>query len=184
MRALNYYTVGEDALPIPGLDIGYFEKHTSFGMFESLDACSGTVEIWGGEEFPEEEINIDSEGFDEYGEAIAKVMYVGADEFPLTRGVVWCYVHDYYAAVDPDMFPFQSDEQLAIAIEHGIVKKVNEVITERTGKNVDVEMKFKTKIITVEYLGKTIDVKFFNYKKDEDGFYFHAYKDHNVDWGM
>lgn len=184
MRALNYYTVGEDALPIPGLDIGYFEKHTSFGMFESLDACSGTVEIWGGEEFPEEEINIDSEGFDEYGEAIAKVMYVGADEFPLLRGVVWCYVHDYYAAIDPDMFPFQCDEQLAIAIKHGIVKKVNEVITERTGKNVDVEMKFKTKIITVEYLGRLIDLKFFNYKNDADGYYFHAYKDHNADWGM
>lgn len=184
MRALNYYTVGEDALPIPGLDIGYFEKHTSFGMFESLDTCSGTVEIWGGEDFPEDEINIDSEGFDEYGEAIAKVMYVGADEFPLTRGVVWCYVHDYYAAVDPDMFPFQCDEQLAIAIKHGIVKKVNEVITERTGKNVDVELKFKTKIITVEYLGKILDVKFFNYKNDADGYYFHCYKDHNADWGF
>lgn len=183
MRALNYYTVGEDALPIPGLDIGYFEKHTSFGIFQSLDACSGTVTIWGGEEFPDEEINIDSEGFDEFGEAIAKVMYVGEDEFPLTRGVVWCYVHDYYASVDPDMFPFQCHDQLAIAAKHGILKIVNENIESRPSA-AGPEHNFNVKIITVEYLGRLLDVKFFDYKF-KGGWYFHAYKDHNVEgWGF
>lgn len=185
MRTLNYYEVGVDPLPIVGLDIGYYETNTSFGMFQSLDACSGTIELYGEENFVDDEISIDEEGFDDLGEPTAKTLYVGEHEFQLKRGVIWCYIHDYYAVTDPSMFPFQCDKQLAIAIEHGIVKKVSEHIEERTGKQVDVELKFKTKVVTVHYMGKTLDIKFFNYKDSEDGWYFHGYKDHNVEgWGF
>ena len=186
MRPLNYYVIGEDPLPIVGLEIGYYDKHTSFGMFQSMDAQSGIVSMYGGEVFSDDEVNIDEEGVDEWGEAVAKTLFVGDDETQLRRGMIWCYLHEFYAVVDPELFPFQTHEELEIAVKHGIVQ----VLSEETEDLVDKQgTAYKNKVVHVKYNDRLLDIKFYSFKKasvtaDADAWYFSRYKESSTEgWG-
>lgn len=181
MKSVNFYEVGVDPLPIVGLEIGYYDKRSSFGMFQSLDACSGTVELAGNEEYPDSEINIDEEGFDEWGEPVAKTMFVGEEE-QIRRGLIWCYLHDYYAVVDPDMFAFQTYNQFMIAVKHNLIDVLDTVETEHVDRE---GLKYKNKVFTVYNSSRKIKVKFYCYEKggmfrDKD-WHFSSYWDAKFD---
>tara|TARA_B100002019_G_C21253597_1_gene592590 strand:- start:1550 stop:2167 length:618 start_codon:yes stop_codon:yes gene_type:complete len=125
MRTLKLYEIGVDPLPIDETQIAFFDKQSSFGMFDKHFSQEGTVSYLFGdidnastlEEAIEKggfvSFSLDDENEDEVD--YEKLIPIMCEETQLLEGFLWCYVHEYLATLDPESFPFQDYKYFQIA---------------------------------------------------------------------
>ena len=141
MRTLTLFELGIDENPIQGTNIIFFDKTSSFGMFERDYASEGKVEYLYGD-VPEasslEEalkkggfINLTGEEPEDEEQFYLSIPLMCGDK-ELIEGTIWTYDHNFTAAVNPEMFPFQDYEYFLIAEEN---KWLDVLDTEKESQN-------------------------------------------------
>jgi hypothetical protein len=135
MKTLTLYELGVDSLPVEGSCIVYFDRSSSYGLFEAnftltMDAFYMYGDLGDYSSLEEaieagHEVDIDGDGFDENGNPVK----ITLGEVSLRRGTVWIYEHDYYPVVGSIQFPFQTTPYFQAAVKESWIQVISETST-------------------------------------------------------
>lgn len=176
LKTINVYEVGVDPLPLPGLEINWWARSSSFDFVDD-EMYSGVVCVG----IPEgEELDLSKvvtkyfdydcdEMFDDYGLPIKQFMYIEDHDNHVCDGLKWMYTHEYMSAIgtDVDVFPFQHAEQFESAIKYGIIDLIYHSVSSREMVEGGTEFNYYFHTFAVKYKGVAWIIKFGSLSEDK-----------------
>lgn len=170
MEYLNIHEVGKDNLPI---------DNSMVYLFHSIDGeeiHQGRIEYkWEGSYLKEGNlieaignygIDIDGDFVDENLEYNkVQLLFCGSvNEFEIRRGDKWCYLHEYYKIIKPNLFPFFDFEYYYLGIEEKWIDLINS--EEKSFPNIN----SKIRTDTIELNSFRLKIKWLKNKFDKYDF--------------
>lgn len=176
MRSINVYEVGVDSLPLPGLEINWWERRSSFSFVDD-EMHSGVVvagipegQVYDPVAIVTKEFDYDCpDMFDDYGMPLKQYLYIEDPDNHIYDGMKWMYTHEYMDAIgaDVDVFPFQHSEQFMATIKYGMVELISHFVDVRPMKEDGDKFDYYFHSYEVKYKDVVWLVKFGSLREDE-----------------